>query len=290
MATIHLILQGKGGVGKSMIAAFLYQALRHFGKEVIAYDTDPVNSTLAAFAEFHVTTLSVMKDGKIDDRSFDSLLEAIMEVSQDAHVIVDNGASSFIALGAYIQENDVIEQLEEVGHTVFLHSVITGGQALGDTSKGLARLAKAFPESPLVVWLNPFFGEISMDGKRFEDFKIYREHQEQFHALIPLPEGNKALIGKDLEELLARRQSFEAGIKGSSNRRQASPEEILEPTPGPHRAGKYFLIVYPLSIQKARQIRELLTSKIQSDLADPPKKKKDMWLIKSSTLTFLSRY
>ena len=216
MATIHLILQGKGGVGKSMIAAFLYQALRHFGKEVIAYDTDPVNSTLAAFAEFHVTTLSVMKDGKIDDRSFDSLLEAIMEVPQDAHVIVDNGASSFIALGAYIQENDVIEQLEEVGHTVFLHSVITGGQALGDTSKGLARLAKAFPESPLVVWLNPFFGEISMDGKRFEDFKIYREHQEQFHALIPLPEGNKALIGKDLEELLARRQSFEAGIKGSS--------------------------------------------------------------------------
>ena len=55
-----------------------------------------------------------------------------------------------------------------------------------------------------------------MDGKHFEDFKIYREHQEQFHALIPLPEGNKALIGKDLEELLARRQSFEAGIKGSS--------------------------------------------------------------------------
>ena len=50
------------------------------------------------------------------------------------------------------------------------------------------------------------------------------------------------------------------------------------------------MIVYPLSIQKARQIRELLTSKIQSDLADPPKKKKDMWLIKSSTLTFLSRY
>lgn len=88
MATIHLILQGKGGVGKSMIAAFLYQALRHFGKEVIAYDTDPVNSTLAAFAEFNVTTLSVMKDGKIDDRSFDSLLEAIMEVPQDAHVIV----------------------------------------------------------------------------------------------------------------------------------------------------------------------------------------------------------
>ena len=32
MATIHLILQGKGGVGKSMIAVMLYQALRHAEK------------------------------------------------------------------------------------------------------------------------------------------------------------------------------------------------------------------------------------------------------------------
>ena len=34
MATIHFILQGKGGVGKSMVASFLYQSLRHFGKDV----------------------------------------------------------------------------------------------------------------------------------------------------------------------------------------------------------------------------------------------------------------
>lgn len=45
MATIHFIQQGKGGVGKSMIAAILYQVLRHLGKEVVAFDTDPVNAT-----------------------------------------------------------------------------------------------------------------------------------------------------------------------------------------------------------------------------------------------------
>ena len=44
MATIHFILQGKGGVGKSMIASMLYQALLHYEKEVQAFDTDPVNS------------------------------------------------------------------------------------------------------------------------------------------------------------------------------------------------------------------------------------------------------
>ena len=55
MATIHFIQQGKGGVGKSMIAVILYQVLGHLGKEIMAFDTDPVNSTLAGFREFAVT-------------------------------------------------------------------------------------------------------------------------------------------------------------------------------------------------------------------------------------------
>lgn len=216
MATIHFILQGKGGVGKSMVASFLYQSLRHLGNDVRAYDTDPVNATLAAFKEFNVTTLAIMKDGNIDARKFDVLLEALVNAPEGSHVIVDNGASSFIALGAYLQENDVLSLLAEAGHTVFFHSIVTGGQALGDTLQGLAQLAEGFPGSPLVVWLNPFFGEIAIDGTPFEDFKIYKAHSHQFHALIGLPMGNKALIGKDLEDLLAKRQSFEAGINSGS--------------------------------------------------------------------------
>ena len=216
MATIHFILQGKGGVGKSMVASFLYQALRHFGREVMAYDTDPVNATLAAFREFNVTTLAIMRDGNIDARKFDTLLESLANAPKGSHVIVDNGASSFIALGAYLQENDVLSLLADAGHRVFFHSIITGGQAIGDTVQGLAQLVSGFPDSSLLVWLNPFFGEIAIDGMSFEDFKIYKDHAHQFHALIRLPEGNRALIGKDLEELLAKRQSFEAAIYGSS--------------------------------------------------------------------------
>ncbi|WP_297827879.1 conjugal transfer protein TraL [uncultured Desulfovibrio sp.] len=216
MATIHFILQGKGGVGKSMIAVMLYQAIRHFEKDVTAYDTDPVNATLASFKEFNATPLNVMKDGNIDPRKFDVLLEALVNAPEKSHVIVDNGASSFIALGAYLSENDFLPLLEEQGHRVFFHSIITGGQALGDTIQGLARMALGFPASPIVVWLNPFFGDIAIDGKGFEEFKIYKDYSSQFHALIELPLGNKALIGKDLEELFAKRQSFEAGINGSS--------------------------------------------------------------------------
>lgn len=217
MATVHFIQQGKGGVGKSMIATMLYQALRQLGKTVMAFDTDPVNSTLYGFKEFDVTRMDLLRSGDIDPRKFDDLIEAIAALPPEAHAIVDNGASSFLALNSYIKENDILQLLEEAGHQVFFHSVITGGQAISDTALGLKALATGFPSSSIVVWLNHYFGEIVMDGKSFENFKVYTEHSDQFHAIINIPQGNAATLGKDLEVLFAKRQSFEAGMNASQS-------------------------------------------------------------------------
>lgn len=215
MAVIHFILQGKGGVGKSMIASLLYQACHRDNKQVIAFDTDPVNRTFARYKEFTVTEIEIMKGGDIDPRKFDTLFEALIASPVDSHVIVDNGASSFVALGAYLEQNDVLPALEEEGHKVFFHTVITGGQAVVDTSTGLAELAENFSSTPIVVWLNPFFGAIELSGKTFEEFKVYEQHSDKFHALIRIPDMPKTTFGKDLEELFAKKQSFEAGIASS---------------------------------------------------------------------------
>lgn len=63
-----------------------------------------------------------------------------------------------------------------------------------------------------MVWLNPFFGEIRLDGKGFKEFKIYEEYYRQFHAIIHIPQVNKDTLGRDLEELFAKRQSLMNGI------------------------------------------------------------------------------
>lgn len=216
MATTHFILQGKGGVGKSMIAGLLYQALLKAGKDVCAFDTDPVNATLSGYAEFNVARIEIMRNGDIDPRQFDQLFEGLMSASASSHVLVDNGASSFVALGAYLQQNEVLPTLAEEGHTVFFHTVVTGGQAVVDTARGLYQLADGFPSTPLVVWLNPFFGEIVLDGKQFEEFKVYQQFKSQFHAVIRLPDAPRATLGRDLEELFAKRHSFEAGMASST--------------------------------------------------------------------------
>jgi Mrp family chromosome partitioning ATPase len=45
--TIHLTLQGKGGVGKSLVSSILAQYFRYRGAEIHCIDTDPVNQTFS---------------------------------------------------------------------------------------------------------------------------------------------------------------------------------------------------------------------------------------------------
>jgi len=215
MAFVDFILQGKGGVGKSFIAVLLIQYYKLKGYDVRALDTDPVNNTLAGYTEFDVDVLSIMQDNNIDARAFDRLMETALALPENCHLIIDNGASSFIPLCAYLLENEAINLLQAEGHTVILHSIITGGQGIQDTANGLAALAKYFPMAKLVVWLNPKDGEISLNGLHFSDFKVYQEYSSQFAAVIELPHHNNATFGKDLSDHLARRQSFDAAVHSS---------------------------------------------------------------------------
>ena len=116
-----------------------------------------------------------------------------------------------------IKENEVLGILTDSGHSVYFHSVITGGQAVADTALGLRSLALGFPGAPIVVWLNPYFGEIRLDDRPFEEFKVYQEFSGQFHAVITIPQGNKATLSKDLEILFAKRQSFATAINSSQS-------------------------------------------------------------------------
>ncbi len=216
MATIHFILQGKGGSGKSLAASLLAQYLRDKGVPTHCFDTDPINATFAGYRDLDVVALDIMSGDDIDPRSFDQLMEGIIALTPenhpDAHVVVDNGASSFVPLGSYLLENQAIGLLEEHGHTVMLHTLVTGGQALLDTLSGLKSLATHFPATSIVVWLNRYFGDITIDGKAFEEFKVYAECSASFHAVIAIPHRKQATFGRDMEELFARRQTFSAAI------------------------------------------------------------------------------
>lgn len=211
MSKIHVILQGKGGVGKSVAAAFLAQYKVEKGQEPSCIDTDPVNATFFGYKALQVQRLQIMEADEIDPRSFDTLVEMIAVSKGD--VIIDNGASSFVPLSHFLISNQVPALLRDMGHDLVVHTVVTGGQALLDTISGFSQLASQFPSEALfVVWLNPYWGQIQHDGKGFEQMKAYTANKARVSAIIQIPALKKETYGRDLSDMLQDRLTFDEAI------------------------------------------------------------------------------
>lgn len=212
MATAHFFVQGKGGAGKSLMASLLYQYLIFHNIMVQGIDLDPINRTLAGYKEFDVIVLDVMDGNDIVQKKFDTIIDSICELPDEAHMIIDNGASSYVSFCGYIKENRIFDVLVEQGHTVYIHSIITGGQALADTLSGLDGMIEHFSDVPIIAWLNPYFGDITLDGNSFFDFKIYQQSSANFKAVIEIPKLKKDPFGMDFEELIAKKWSYDQAV------------------------------------------------------------------------------
>lgn len=211
MATIHIFLQGKGGVGKSFCSMALAQYLVDSDKtKPICVDADPVNATFASYPSFQAEKV------ELDPRQFDALVIKLVELPEDAYVVIDNGASTFVPFSRYLLQEGAADLLLERGHRLVINTVIVGGNALEDTIHGFADLAEQFTEGVgLQVWLNPFFGPVAYHGKEFWDFPIYQEHKSKIGAVIQLPELSET-FGYDLRVMLEDRKTFQEAIFGDA--------------------------------------------------------------------------
>ena len=209
-----MILQAKGGVGKSFISAMLAQYKRAKGQAPLCIDTDPMNATFTGYQALAVRKLNLLKGDEIDVRNFDTLLEWLASLEQDA--IVDNGAATYVPLVNYLMSNETPALFAEMGHELVIHTVVTGGQALLDTAGAVSQLVSQFPEpATFVVWLNPYWGPIESDGKTFWQFKGYQDNQARIAAVISIPAMQAATFGRDVEDLLKERLTFDEALASS---------------------------------------------------------------------------
>jgi len=217
MDAIHFILQGKGGVGKSLTAALLAQYLKSQETDptrVYCADTDPVNDTFARYDAFGAQRFKILNNDKnIDPRAFDALVETLLE--HEGSAVIDNGAATFVPLSAYLVENNVIELLQEAGKTVYIHTLLTGGQAMDDTMQGLHSLLES-QKAQIIVWENEFFGVVAKEGKAFIDSKFYDKNKKRIDGIIRIHKRNADTFGKDLELLVSNRMTFDEAMVSDS--------------------------------------------------------------------------
>lgn len=218
VGSVHVVLQGKGGVGKSLIASALMQYLHATcgSDRVRGVDTDPTNQTLAGYAALGAMHLPILAQhtSRVDESRFDELVTWIIEAPH-AHFVIDTGGTSFLPLTNYLLENNIVELLRSGGRVVRIHTVVTGGQSMLETLDGFAQLAQHLQDRSLVVWLNEFFGYVEFADKSFEDFKAVQTNHTKILGRVRWAIRNPDTFGRDMRELLQRRLTWSEAIESA---------------------------------------------------------------------------
>lgn len=197
--TVHFVLQGKGGIGKTLVSSIIAQYIKDkFPGTLKSYDTDQENATLAAYKALNVSPVDVMnEDRTINRKMFDKMLIEIL-ADNDTNVVIDNGANTFSPLMSYLMENSFINLLQESGKKVYIHTIIGGGDNLKDTTSGFVSLAKQ-TACPMVIWLN----ENASWGttENFVQSDVFVKNAENVIGVVLLQGRNSDTFGDDIKRM-----------------------------------------------------------------------------------------
>jgi hypothetical protein len=162
--TIHISLQSKGGIGKSLIAVATAAWLRKKAGDVVVLNVDPENDTICQYASLGATDVDILTCGSsgeidIDKIKFDAMIDKL--ASESRPVVIDVGTSAFRPFIAYLQEYGILQILADVGKTVYLDVMIAGGQHVPDTTAGAMEIKNiaAGTGAEIVIWNNKHKGD-----------------------------------------------------------------------------------------------------------------------------------
>lgn len=225
---VHWILQGKGGVGKSFIAAILAEHLSDKMEKLLCVDTDPENSTFASYEHFKVRQIELFDHrGVVDEQAFDAMVEQIAEPGVSA--LVDNGSSTFQHLMTYIENTDAFRLLMKHDKDVYLHLVAAGGDAATETIGNCCQLAAEAPEgAKVIIWLNELHGPVAIKGVGFDELGGVKAVQDRIYAIVRLPAPRSPMFARDIQALKQERWTFAEAIEGKHRPQTGKPFMLME--------------------------------------------------------------
>ena len=211
--TAHFIMQSKGGAGKSVCSAILAQYLNDKTEGNLSLiDTDPSNKTLGSYEGLSVQMVDVIgKDKVVDQSKFDDFINNFIE--NDKAMVVDTGSGDFLAINNYIYDNAIPDVFEEMGKQLVIHCPINYGQASIETIKCLTKLIENYPNVPIVVWENEFFGR---GEKELSDTKLIKTNKNII-GVVKIAKKNADTDEKDFSKMLENAMTFKE-VKETENK------------------------------------------------------------------------
>ena len=147
-------------------------------------------------------SLFLPNSDEIDVNAMDAMTERML--GDDAHFVLDNGATSFAPLSRYLVQDGVSDVVAANGKKMVVHVIVAGGQELVQTGRGFDSVASQFPASAdMVLWLNEHHGPVDgADGASFEQTPLYQKHKGRILAIVRLARLHPGTFGANLADML----------------------------------------------------------------------------------------
>ena len=214
--SINFILQGKGGVVKSFATAILAQYFidENHMDNIVVGDTDPVNTTTVKVKRLNADLIQITENSKVIQSKFDPMFESMLTNSQNTFVI-DNGASTFLPLIQYFNDNCVMDMFEDVEQDVYIHTVIVGGQALADTLQGFEELKELVKGSKvkLIVWINEFQGIPALENIPLIETKFIEKNKDVIAGVVVIQDRKSDAFASDIKELTEKSLTLKEALE-----------------------------------------------------------------------------
>lgn len=206
----HIVMQKKGGAGKTTVSVLLADYLKNneklAGRELRLCDTDPTNKSFTQFKSLNVEHVDILdENGDIDKSKFDVIMNAFFEGNHD--LMMDTGSSNFIQLHSFLELNDIAELAHSYNKQVIIHVPILFDGSYTDTCESLAQVADTFEQANVIVWANVG----STKPSQVIDITETPYYQNKLNILgvVTIPYMDETMTRADFVKMMNNRQVFD---------------------------------------------------------------------------------
>lgn len=206
----HIIMQKKGGAGKTTVAVQLAMALRKAklleGRELKLFDTDPSNKSFLNFKSLPVSHVDILDENEdIDKSKFDGIFNDFLEGNHD--ILIDTGSSNFHQLYSFMKLSKIVEVAKYYNKNIVFHVPINFDGSYIDTCESLASIASTFKQAGVMVWANA--NTTKMSQVKDISKTQYFDENKNILGVITIAYMDPNLEGADFRRMMSNHQTYD---------------------------------------------------------------------------------
>jgi hypothetical protein len=176
------------------------QAAMASDKNIVSFDADQKFAVLKQFE------LENTKEVDLNPAALDNVFTELVE-EDEAIYVIDTSSSDYNTVLTQLSAQ-ILEKLQKEGISVYIHSVVVGGNKLVSSLQDLSDLISSYPSAEFIVWVNQYFGEVVMAGKDFKSMKVYENNKESINAVINI-EKAASYMERDIKDLIKQHITYD---------------------------------------------------------------------------------